>query len=77
MHAPPDPGFMSVQAAARFAGVSVGSIRSYIRQGRLQAFKPFGRILVDRVALEQLVRSAVRQPGVAPRLAQASKLVTV
>lgn len=70
---------LTVEQAAQFLQVSQSSIRSYIRQGRLQAFRIAGKrkVLIPRSALlslleparpEELARdgaeSVVRQAGV-------------
>ena len=50
----------TVEQAANFLQVSQSSIRSYIRQGRLQAFRIAGKrkVLIPRTALMSLLEPA-------------------
>lgn len=54
---------LTVEQAAQFLQVSQSSIRSYIRQGRLQAFRIAGKrkVLIPRNALLSLLEPA--RPG--------------
>ena len=51
---------LTVEQAATFLQVSQSSIRSYIRQGRLQAFRIAGKrkVLIPRTALLSLLEPA-------------------
>ena len=51
---------LTVEQAAQFLQVSQSSIRSYIRQGRLQAFRIAGKrkVLIPRTALLSLLEPA-------------------
>lgn len=51
---------LTVEQAAQFLQVSQSSIRSYIRQGRLQAFRIAGKrkVLIPRSALLSLLEPA-------------------
>ena len=52
--------YLTVEQAAQFLQVSQSSIRSYIRQGRLQAFRIAGKrkVLIHRTALLDLLEPA-------------------
>jgi excisionase family DNA binding protein len=57
-----DDGYLSVAKAARTADVATGTIRAWIRAGRLTA-KHAGRVLrVSRAELEQFMRSGGTVP---------------
>jgi excisionase family DNA binding protein len=58
---------LTVEQAAQYLQVSQSSIRSYIRQGRLQAFRIAGKrkVLIPRAALLALLEPA-RPEGVDP-----------
>ena len=51
---------LTVEQAAQYLQVSQSSIRSYIRQGRLQAFRIAGKrkVLIPRAALLALLEPA-------------------
>lgn len=51
---------LTVEQAAQYLQVSQSSIRSYIRQGRLQAFRIAGKrkVLIPRAALLSLLEPA-------------------
>ena len=51
---------LTVEQAAQYLQVSQSSIRSYIRQGRLQAFRIAGKrkVLIPRTALLALLEPA-------------------
>jgi len=51
---------LTVEQAAQYLQVSQSSIRSYIRQGRLQAFRIAGKrkVLIPRTALLSLLEPA-------------------
>lgn len=51
---------LTVEQAAQFLQVSQSSIRSYIRQGRLQAFRIAGKrkVLIPKTALLALLEPA-------------------
>ena len=54
---------LTVEQAAQYLQVSQSSIRSYIRQGRLQAFRIAGKrkVLIPRTALLALLEPARRE----------------
>ncbi|MHB1036811.1 MAG: hypothetical protein ACYC35_16270 [Pirellulales bacterium] len=52
----PAPRFVGVEEAARYASLSPESIRRLLSSGALTALRPVrGRVLVDRIELENLV----------------------
>ena len=64
---------LTVEQAAEYLQVSQSSIRSYIRQGRLQAYRIAGKrkVLIPRSALLSLLEPA-RPEDVADALAMAA-----
>jgi excisionase family DNA binding protein len=54
---------LTVEQAAQYLQVSQSSIRSYIRQGRLQAYRIAGKrkVLIPRTALLSLLEPARRE----------------
>ena len=54
---PSDRDYLTVEQAAAFLQVSVSSIRSYIREGKLKAFRVAGlrKVLIARVELMKLL----------------------
>ena len=74
------PKYLSPKGAAEFLGISVSTIRRYIREKRLPSWQPVkrGRILIERSALTNLWESPQllnniessdrrRNPGPTPR----------
>jgi len=60
--AAPAPRFLTVDGAADHCSLSPESIRRLLSSGKLQPHRPVkGRILIDRIELEELVLSANRQ----------------
>lgn len=59
---------LTVEQAAQYLQVSQSSIRSYIRQGRLQAFRIAGKrkVLIPRTALLALLEPARPEDVEAP-----------
>jgi len=58
-----DDGYLSVAKAARLADVASGTIRAWIRQGRLTG-KHAGRVLrISRAELESFLRSEATGPA--------------
>jgi hypothetical protein len=55
--------FLTVAAAAAWAGLSVATIRAWLGSGRLTAFRPCGRTLVDAAELASVIRSAAGEPS--------------
>ena len=47
-----DKKYLSVAEGAKFLGVSVSSLRLWVRQGRLRAVRVGSRVLLDREYLE-------------------------
>lgn len=61
----PAPRFLTVDGAAAHCSLSPESIRRFISSGKLQPYRPAkGRVLLDRIALEQFVLSADARPRV-------------
>jgi excisionase family DNA binding protein len=58
-----EPDLMTVKQAADYLQVSQSSIRSYIRQGKLVAFRIAGKrkVLIPRVELLKLLEPAREQ----------------
>jgi excisionase family DNA binding protein len=57
----PGRRWLGLGAASRYSGVSVTSLRRWVRSGRLTAFRVTRRPLVDRFELDKLIEScAVR-----------------
>lgn len=54
----PAPAYLDLAAASAHAGLSVRTLRRFITQGRLPAYRPGGKILVRRIDLERLITSA-------------------
>jgi excisionase family DNA binding protein len=50
--------FTTIQAAARSHGVSIGTLRRWVRDGRLTSYKPSQRVLLDVAELEAIIRMA-------------------
>lgn len=50
------PRFLSIDQAARHAGLSPKSIRRMLAAGKLTAYRPVkGRVLIDRLQLDQAI----------------------
>jgi excisionase family DNA binding protein len=47
--------FLAVTAAATYSGLSEETIRRWLRSGRLTAYRPNRRVLVDREQLDRLI----------------------
>jgi excisionase family DNA binding protein len=45
--------FLSVKETSEFCGVSASSVRLWISQGRLRCVRAGGRVLIDRLYLEE------------------------
>lgn len=59
----PAPRFLSIEKAASYCNLSPNSIRRMIGRGDLTPLRPVkGKIVVDRVQLEQLVLGATDRP---------------
>ena len=60
---------LTVEQAAQYLQVSQSSIRSYIRQGRLQAFRIAGKrkVLIPKSALLALLEPARPEDVASPR----------
>lgn len=63
------PDLMLVEQAADYLQVSASSIRAYVRQGKLKAFRVAGlrRVLIPREELMKLLEPA-REEDLSPRL---------
>lgn len=55
-----EPAFISLTAASARTGLSTASLRRAIRAGRLQAYRPNRRVLLDPAELDAFVRGARR-----------------
>jgi excisionase family DNA binding protein len=55
-----EPELMTVKQAAEYLQISLSSIRSYIRQGKLEAFRVAGKriVLIPRIELLKLLEPA-------------------
>jgi hypothetical protein len=57
------PRFLDVKQSANHVTLSVRSIRNLLASGKLTALRPVkGKILVDRLELENLVASSTARP---------------
>ncbi|MBC7854565.1 MAG: helix-turn-helix domain-containing protein [Pirellulaceae bacterium] len=57
--------YLNIPTAATYVGLSVKSVRRLIDAGKLGGHRPVrGRILIDRIELEQLVATATQVPSV-------------
>lgn len=55
--------FLTVDAAATYAGISTKSVRRLIARGDLTPLRPVrGRVVVDRLAIDALVLSSTGRP---------------
>lgn len=55
--------FLTISSAARFTDLSEESIRRLIASQKLTAHRPVrGRVLIDRLELESLIRRSVQNP---------------
>ncbi|PQO40376.1 DNA-binding protein [Bremerella cremea] len=55
--------FLTISSAARFTDLSEESIRRLIASRKLTAHRPVrGRVLIDRLELESLIRGSVKTP---------------
>lgn len=54
----PPARFLSIEAAATYSGISAVSLRRLISAGKIERYTPIkGRVVVDRLELENYVRS--------------------
>jgi predicted site-specific integrase-resolvase len=54
-----EPRFVALRPAARFAGVSVETLRRWMQAGRLKKYKPLeGLVLVDLRELTALIEAS-------------------
>lgn len=61
--AEPPQRFLSIEAAARYSGLSLDSVRRLLERGDLTALRPVpGRIVIDKAELDRLVLSSTRKP---------------
>jgi len=51
-------GYFDVKRSAKFASVSVKTVRRWIGEGRLPGYKPDGKILVKRADLDKLIEAS-------------------
>jgi len=59
----PPQRFMGVQSAAAYSDLSTDSIRRLIERGDLTAHRPVrGRVLVDRLELDDVILAATDRP---------------
>lgn len=65
------PKYFTIAGAAEYSSLSEESIRGFVDLGKLQAFRPNGRLLIDRLELEQFVATSTKRPrkgrGIWPR----------
>ena len=55
--------FLSIESAAAYVDLSAKSIRRLISAGKLKPLRPVrGKIVIDRIALEQLVATSDAHP---------------
>ncbi len=52
------PRWLSIAAAAAYSGLSVSTIRAWLREGRLRPHRPSRRVLVDREQLDGLIMAS-------------------
>ena len=57
-----DARFLDLRAGSRRASMSVISLRRAIRDGRLRAYRPLRRVLIDVDELDAFVRAASTLP---------------
>ncbi len=48
--------YAQLTVASRYSGFSIDCIRKWIKTGKLQGFRPCGRLLVDLQELDSLIR---------------------
>jgi excisionase family DNA binding protein len=59
---PAESAFFDLTHASQFSGLSKDTLRRWIDNGRLMAFKPGQKILVDKSELERAIRSKAVTP---------------
>jgi excisionase family DNA binding protein len=52
------PAFLSVEAAAAHTSLSAPTLRKWLAEGRLKAYRPNRRVLIDAGELERLIRGS-------------------
>jgi excisionase family DNA binding protein len=50
------PAFLSLEGAAAHTSLSVVTLRKWLAEGRLKAYRPNRRVLIDVRELEALIR---------------------
>ncbi len=56
------PRFLSIIAAAAYYSLSEKSFRRLISSGKLTAYRPVGKVLLDTREIDQLVLSSTQRP---------------
>jgi len=70
---PPPDDYLSTTAAAQFASVAVGTIRRWVRKGKLRQYNAGRLVRISRHELEKLMRGGPSNDGGTPEQRAARK----